>query len=205
MIAPAKSAPPPENTVSMDEHARATLRYIRASMDAASSLAVPGSAGIAVGIVGVVAAVLAALPALQTHWLLVWLASAPVACMLGVAVVVRQWSRQGRSVFGASGQRLALCLLPCLAAGAALTAVDLSEGHLHAIAGTWLMLFGCAVIATSVLTVRLLAWLGALFMAFGVMALWLPTSVHNLLLGAGFGGLHLLFGAFLIGRATHER
>ena len=189
----------------MDEHARATLRYIRASMDAASSLAVPGSAGIAVGIVGVVAALLAALPELQTHWLLVWLASAPVACMLGVAVVARQWWRQGRSVLGASGQRLALCLLPCVAAGAALTAVDLSEGHLHAIAGTWLMLFGCALIATSVLTVRVLAWLGALFMAFGALALWLPTSVHNLLLGAGFGGLHLLFGAFLVGRATHER
>jgi hypothetical protein len=126
-------------------------------------------------------------------------------CMLGVAVVARQWWRQGRSVLGASGQRLALCLLPCVAAGAALTAVDLSEGHLHAIAGTWLMLFGCALIATSVLTVRVLAWLGALFMAFGALALWLPTSVHNLLLGAGFGGLHLLFGAFLVGRATHER
>ena len=205
MVAPVKSVLSAGNPISMDEHARATLRYIRAAMEAAASLAVPGSAGIAVGVVGVAAALLAALPSLQTYWLQIWMASAPVACVLGVGVVARQWSRQGRSMFGVAGRRLALCLLPCLLAGAVLTAADLHEGNLHAIAGTWLLLFGCAVIATSLLTVRLLAWLGALFVAFGVIALLLPTSVHNLLLGAAFGGLHLLFGVFLMGRATHER
>jgi hypothetical protein len=197
--------PSPANTVSMDEHARATLRYIRASMDAASSLAVPGSAGIAVGLVGIAAALIASVPALQPHWIIVWLSSAPVAAALGVWVVARQWSRQGRAVFGAAGLRFALCLLPPLIAGAALTYVDLYDGHLHAIAGTWLLLFGGSTMAASVLTVRLLAWLGALFMAFGALALLLPTSTHNVLLGVAFGGLHLLFGSFLMGRAAHER
>jgi hypothetical protein len=197
--------PSPANTVSMDEHARETLRYIRASMDAASSLAVPGSAGIAVGLIGVAAALIASLPALQAHWLFVWLASAPLASGLGTWVVARQWSRQGRPVLGAAAQRFAFCLLPSLLAGAVLTGVDLYDGQVHAIAGTWLLLFGGAIIATSVLTVRLLAWLGVLCMAFGVAALLLPTSTHNVLLGAAFGGLHLLFGAFLMGRATHER
>jgi hypothetical protein len=205
MAAPAKSALAANNTVSMDEHARETLSYIRKSMDAASSLAVPGPAGIAIGIVGVAAALVAALPVLQRYWLLVWITSAPIACVLGSVVVARQWSRQGRAVFGGAVQRLSLCLLPCLLAGAVLTATDMIEGHVHAIVGTWLLLYGCAVIATSVLTVRLLAWLGALFVAFGIMALWVPIGMHNLLLGTAFGGLHLLFGAFLMGRATHER
>jgi hypothetical protein len=42
-------------------------------------------------------------------------------------------------------------------------------------------------------------------MAFGAVALLLPTNTHNVLLGVAFGGLHLLFGSFLMGRAAHER
>ena len=44
------------NTVALDSHALGTLQYIRASIDAAGLLAVPGSAGIAMGAVGSLAA-----------------------------------------------------------------------------------------------------------------------------------------------------
>jgi hypothetical protein len=47
--------------------------------------------------------------------------------------------------------------------------------------------------------------LGTLFLLLGAAALALPISAHNTILGIGFGGLHLLFGAFLMGRATRER
>jgi len=87
----------------------------------------------------------------------------------------------------------------------ATNSIKAADGQLHAIAGTWLLLFGGSTMAASVLTVRLLAWLGALFMAFGAVALLLPTNTHNVLLGVAFGGLHLLFGSFLMGRAAHER
>ncbi|MGH8185009.1 MAG: hypothetical protein ACREUC_00485, partial [Steroidobacteraceae bacterium] len=63
------------NTVQLDSHAAASLRYIRASMEAAASLAVPGSAGIASGIIGSIATVLSALPGLYQHWLAIWLAA----------------------------------------------------------------------------------------------------------------------------------
>jgi hypothetical protein len=43
------------NTVALDSHALGTLQYIRASIDAAGLLAVPGSAGIAMGAVGITA------------------------------------------------------------------------------------------------------------------------------------------------------
>ncbi|MFZ1906639.1 MAG: hypothetical protein WAU56_14730, partial [Steroidobacteraceae bacterium] len=63
----------PGNTVHMESHAVATLRYIRESMDAAGSVAVPGSAGIALGAIGLAAALLASTPALRAWWLLIWL------------------------------------------------------------------------------------------------------------------------------------
>lgn len=72
------------------------------------------------------------------------------------------------------------------------------------IAGTWLLLYGCALMAASATTIGLVAWLGGLFVFLGIAALLLPVSAHNLILGVGFGGLHLLFGTYLIGRASHE-
>jgi hypothetical protein len=44
--------------------------------------------------------------------------------------------------------------------------------------------------------------MGALFVVFGLVTFELPARLHILALGAGFGGLHLLFG-FLIGRTKH--
>jgi len=54
---PEKQTVQSANTVRIDSQAAATLRYIRASMEAASSIAVPGSAGSAMGLVGLLAAV----------------------------------------------------------------------------------------------------------------------------------------------------
>jgi hypothetical protein len=190
--------------VVLGEHAEATLRYIRSSMDAASVVVTPGSAGIVVGIVGVIAALLAAGP-LQAHWPWVWIAAAPLACLSGAMVMARQQRLHGRTLFGPSGRRLALCLAPALLAGALLTGAELYDGNVRAVAGTWLLLYGCAVVTASAATIRLAIWLGALFMVLGAAALVLPLGAHNLLLGAGFGGLHLVFGAYLVGRRSHER
>jgi hypothetical protein len=190
--------------VAMSDHAEATLRYIRSSMDAASGVETPGSAGISVGLVGVLAAVAAAGP-WRPQWLTVWLTAAPVACAVGAAVMARQQHLHGRTLFGPSGRRFMLCLAPALLVGAILTAVDLRDGNLQVLAGTWLLLYGCAVVTASAITIQLVAWLGALFMALGVVALLLPVSTHNLLLGLGFGGLHLLFGTYLVAWKSRGR
>ena len=192
------------NVVEIDTHAQATLRYIRSSMDAAALVATPGSAGIAIGLVGVIAALLAAGPG-HAHWLTVWISAAPLASLMGAAIMARQQRLQGRTLFGPSVRRFVLCLAPALLVGAALTTVDLYDGNLRVIPGTWLLLYGCAVMAASAMTIGLVAWLGGLFVLLGIAALLLPASAHNLILGVGFGGLHLLFGAYLIGRSSHER
>src|ERR1700685_3678154 len=67
---------PRSNTVTIDAHAAATLRYIRASMERAGSLAVPGLAGVVMGLIGLAAACVASMTTLRAHALLVWLAAA---------------------------------------------------------------------------------------------------------------------------------
>ena len=180
------------NTVQLDSHAVATLRYIRTSMESAASLAVPGSSGIASGTVGVLAAIVSSVPALRSHWLIVWLVAAAIAAVAGGALLFKQ----------APVRRFAIALVPSLFAGAVMTLVLWSSGNLHAIPGTWLLLYGCGLIAASIATARSIGILGGAFVAVGLLALVLPDSVQIAMLGIGFGGLHILFG-YLTRRTGH--
>ncbi|HKR37717.1 MAG TPA: hypothetical protein VJT10_22930 [Steroidobacteraceae bacterium] len=192
------------NPVQLDTHAAATLRYIRASMESAASLAVPGSTGIASGIVGVAAAIVASVPALRPHWLIIWLLAAAVAAGVGGALLLRQPSLSSLTIGGAPIRRFAIGLLPSLFAGAVMTWVLWANAGLHLIPGTWLLLYGCGLIAASAATARTIGILGASFVAAGLLALLLPESLQILMLGVGFGGLHIVFG-YLMGRAGHGR
>lgn len=190
---------PSANMVHIDSHAIATLRYIRNSMDAATSIAVPGSSGIAMGCVGLTATALSYAPRLHEHWVAIWLLAAVVAAGLGGTLLARPSSRRRLNLLGAHLRRFALCLFPSLFAGAVLTAVLWSSGQLHAVPGTWLLLYGCALMAVSVATTSMVAVMGGLFVALGLLAFLLPATFQVSLLGIGFGGLHILFG-ILIGR-----
>jgi hypothetical protein len=191
---PAKDAMQSGNTVQLDSHAAASLRYIRASMEAAASLAVPGSAGIASGVIGSIATVLSAIPALYEHWLPIWLAAAVVAAVVGGTLLAQQSSLRGMTLGGAPFRKFAIGLLPSLFAGAVMTAVHWSQGDPQAIPGTWLLLYGCGLISASAATGRSLGILGAAFFVVGAIALTMPPELQIFMLGLGFGGLHITFG-----------
>ena len=191
------------NTVQIESHAAATLRYIRASMDGAASVAVPGSAGVAMGSVGLLAMALSSAPGLREHWFGIWLGAAALAAAAGLPLITQPSSLRGLLLRGAPVRKFALCLLPSLFGGVVMTGVHWSYGNLHAIPGTWLLLYGCALISASVATTRAIAAMGGSFVALGLIALLLPSDLQVLMLGAGFGGMHLLFGV-LIGRKKHE-
>jgi len=195
---------PDGNTVALDAHALGTLRYIRASIDAARLLAVPGSAGVAMGSVGLLAAVLAAQPALASHWLDIWLGASITALLGGGALMVHQAMRSGSALYRGPARRFLLCLTPPLAAGAVITLALWRHGAADMIPGVWLLLYGCGVAAASTQTIRLVGVMGLAFALLGVCALALPPTFGNLFLGAGFGGLHLAFG-ILIGWTRRER
>jgi hypothetical protein len=191
-------------TVGIDSQALATLRYIRASMDAAASVAVPGSAGLAMGSIGLLAMVASSTSSLHEYWLAVWLVAAVLGGGVGSALMTRPASLRGLSLYGTPLRKFALGLFPALVGGAVMTAVHWANGNLHAIPGTWLLFYGCALISASVAATSMIAFMGSAFAALGLLALLAPDRWQILLLGAGFGGLHVLFG-LLIGRENHER
>jgi hypothetical protein len=193
---------PQAKIVNLDMHAIATLRYIRASMEGAGSVAIPGSTGIAMGGIALVATALSLTPNLAGYWLLIWLLAAPLAAIVGALLLARSGSVATFVATGTPGRKLALGLLPSLFAGAVITAVLWSADRTTAIPGTWLLLYGCGLISASVSTTALVARMGACFTALGVVALIVPPLLHIPLLALGFGGLHIIFG-ILIARDIH--
>jgi hypothetical protein len=70
----------------------------------------------------------------------------------------------------------------------------------------WLMMYGAAVMAGGAMSVPVIPVMGAMFMAFGALALAAPlvfaawpaelrAMILNGIMAAGFGGLHILFGS----------
>jgi len=195
-----------EAPAAIESHALGTLAYIRASIESSSSMDVPGMAGIVMGIIGVLAAIVVSLPRWAAHWLGIWLAAAALALVLGGALVARQTAQRGHARYLGPLRKFLLCLCPALLAGAVLTLVFGTGGMTNVIPGMWLLLYGCAVLSASTVTVagiaRLICIMGGLFVALGLMTFALPATAHTAMLGLGFGVLHIIFG-FLIGRSSH--
>ncbi len=195
-----------DGPVPIESRALGTLSYIRSSIESATTLAVPGMAGIVMGCIGVAAAVVTSLPAFAPQWLPIWLVAAALAFLLGGASLARQAALRGNTRYFGPLRKFLLCLCPALLAGAVLTLTLWRADLPRIIPGVWLLLYGCAVLSSSTVTLaatfRLIITMGALFVVVGLVTLELPARLHMLALGAGFGGLHLIFG-FLIGRTTH--
>ena len=85
-------------------------------------------------------------------------------------------------------------------AGALLTVVLLRAGSSAVLPGIWLLLYGTGVVTGGAFSVRIVPVMGLGFMALGAVALVAPPAWGNALLAAGFGGLHIVFGAVIARR-----
>jgi hypothetical protein len=189
--------------IPIESHAIENLLYIRRTMErAAPFTAVPGWGGVLMGATALAAAGFASHAESTRQWVLIWMAEAVVAIVIGLASVWRKASEAGAPVWSAPARKFALGFAPPLFAGAVLTAVLVQYSATPAIPGLWLMLYGAAVIGGGAFSVPVVPLMGACFLGEGAVLTLLQPSLAwaDFWLGAGFGGLHILFGAIIARR-----
>jgi hypothetical protein len=191
----------PQTPHTLHSHAMDHLRFIRQTMERSSSFtAVPGWGGVLMGGVGLAAAAVSVLPSARPYWLIVWVVAASIAVAIGSFALARKSAEAGVQVLRGAGRRFLFCLVPPLAAAAVLTAVQLRGGQLETIPAMWLLLYGVAIVTAGVVSVPIVPVMGLCFMALGAFAFLAPFSWTPLLLGTGFGGLHVVFGLVIARR-----
>ncbi len=171
------------------------LRFIRRTMERGHAFtAVPGWGGVGMGITALLAAALAAGRPTTQGWLLVWMVEAVVAITVGGWAIHRKARRAELPVLSGAGRKFLLSFLPPSVAGAVLTAVLWLGGADGLIPGTWLLLYGVAVVTAGTFSVKVIPVMGMCFMVLGMFTLFVTPAAANLALAGGFGGLHILFG-----------
>lgn len=184
--------------VAIDDRARDNLRFIRETMERAGSFtSVPGWGGVALGITALGAAVVAALQKGSAAWLTVWLAEAAIAVAIAGWSTLLKARRAEDSILRGPGRKFALSFVPPIFVGAILTYVLFHAGLVVAIPGAWLLLYGTGVVTGGAFSIRVVPLMGLCFMVLGTVALFCPANWTNILLGLGFGGFHILFGAVI--------
>jgi hypothetical protein len=185
-------------TLSIDDHARDNLRFIRETMErAASFTAVPGWGGVAMGITALGAAAIAARQISQYSWLLTWIAEAFVAIGIACWTTYSKARRANTPLITGPARRFAYSFAPPLFVGALLTIVHLRSHEIGIIPGQWLLLYGAGVVTGGAFSIRIVPLMGLCFMVLGAVALFSPWTWGNLFLAAGFGALHITFGGII--------
>jgi hypothetical protein len=177
------------------------LRFIRETMEGAAFFtAVSGIGQVAVGVTALGAAYLASRRESPFGWLAVWLAAAFVAALLSVGSSVWKARHAEIGLVSRPGRRFALGLFPPFIAGALLTASLVIAGNFAVLPGLWLLLYGAGVVTGGAVSVRTVPVMGLAFMGLGAVALAVPPGWGDVLLAAGFGGLHIVFGIVIAWR-----
>ena len=193
-------APRPE-PVSLHTHAMDNLKFIRDTMERAGSFtAVPGWGGVAMGVSALLATLIASGQSTTKAWLTTWLIEGAFAIALGALAMMRKASHAKVPLFSGPARKFLLSFAPPLIAGALLTWVLYSASLTGAIPGTWLLLYGTGVVSGGSFSVRVVPVMGLCFMLIGAVALFCPLTWGTAFLGAGFGGLHLIFGIIIARR-----
>ena len=191
-------ATPRPEPVQLHAHAMDNLRYIRGTMERAGSFtAVPGLGGVLMGSIALVAAWMAGPQTGETRWMAVWTGAAAVAMLVGITAAGLKSRSLKLPLLSGPGRKFIAGFAPAMLAGAVLTLALWQSGARTELPGVWLLLYGAAVVSGGGNSVRVVPLMGACFMALGAAGLLFPLFSGDVLLAAGFGGVHIVFGTII--------
>ena len=195
---------PPSPTsapVALGDRAMEDLRFIRQTMErGAAFTAVPGWGGVGMGVTALAAAALASVQPTPDRWLGVWALEAVLAIVIGIFAIQRKAHRARLPVLSGAGRKFILSFLPPALAGVAMTAALWRAGAYDLLPGSWLLLYGAAVVTAGTFSVKIIPVMGICFMLFGGAALLALPTGGDLSMALGFGGLHIGFGVTIARR-----
>ena len=182
------------------DHAVDNLRYIREAMERASAFtSIPGWGGFLIGITALATTAIAEPMTAWNprRWLITWLIEAAIAAAIGAVTMWRKGLHAETPFMSGAARRFFVSYFAPLIAGAVLTVAIMRGGTLETLPSVWLLLYGVAFVSSGAFSIRVIPVMGLCFMIFGILAAFVPLAVGNLLLGAAFGGLHIIFGLII--------
>ena len=187
-----------EEPVNIGDRAIDNVRYIPEMMErSASFTAVPGYGGILMGATAVAAAYIASTQADLASSLMTWLAEAFLAFSIGLLAMWQKSKIAGESLLSAPARKFALGFAPPLLVGVIIVLGLWKNVHYYVMAPVCIATYGAAIVCGGSYSVRAVPVMGWSFIAASAVAFALPTQYGNLMMGATFGLLHIIFGAII--------
>jgi hypothetical protein len=183
----------------LHDRAMDNLRYIRETMELATAFTgISGWGEIAIGVTALIASAIAAQQATFNVWLAVWIAEGLISLLIAGWSMDRKTRAIKMPLGSGPGRKAVFSLTPPMLAGGLLTIVLVQAGLTNAIPGVWLLLYGTGVITGGMYSVKVVPIMGICLMVLGALALFSPPAFANWFMAAGFGGLHVVFGAIIV-------
>ncbi len=190
-----------DQPVNIGDRAIDNLAFIRETMErSAHFTAVPGYGGILMGVTALVAAYIANSQVNLVDSLATWLVEAFLAVAIGLLAMWQKSKIDGQSLVSAPAKKFALSFAPPLIVGAVIVLGLWRYGHYYEMAPVCILCYGAAVVCGGAFSVKVVPVMGWCFILLGAIAFALPLKYGNLMMGASFGALHIIFGAIIAKR-----
>ena len=191
----------PGEPIHLGDRAIDNLKFIRETMERSTHFtAVPGYGGILMGVTAVAAAFIANSQVYQRDSLMTWLVEAALAFAIGLLAMWQKSKIAGTSLLSVPAKKFAMSFAPPLIVGVATVLGVWRYGDYYEMPAICMLSYGAAVACGGAFSVRIVPVMGWCFIALGIATFALPPTYGNAMMGASFGGLHIIFGAIIARR-----